>query len=119
MTPTEREDRALPDLTEIDRLIHEPARLLVMAMLFVVESADFLFLMRQTDLTQGNLSSHMNKLEAAGYIEVEKGFRGRKPRTTLRLTAAGRAAFSAYRQRMEQVLGELPTDRPDDGMESP
>ena len=119
MTPAEREDRALPDLTEIDRLIHEPARLLIMAMLFVVESADFLFLMRQTDLTQGNLSSHMNRLEAAGYIEVEKGFRGRKPRTTLRLTAAGRAAFGAYRQRMEQVLGELPADRSDDGMESP
>jgi DNA-binding MarR family transcriptional regulator len=119
MTPAERDDRALPDLTEIDRLIHEPARLLVMATLFVVESADFLFLMRQTDLTQGNLSSHMNKLEAAGYIEVEKGFRGRKPRTTLRLTAAGRAAFNAYRQRMEQVLGELPTERPDGGMGSP
>jgi len=119
MAPAEREDRALPDLAEIDRLIHEPARLLIMATLFVVESADFLFLMRQTDLTQGNLSSHMNKLEAAGYIDVEKGFRGRKPRTTLRLTAAGRAAFTAYRERMEQVLRELPTDRPDDGMESP
>lgn len=55
----------------IDRLIHKPARLLLMANLYVVESPDFLFLMRQTELTHGNLSSHMNKTEAAGYIEVE------------------------------------------------
>ncbi len=95
-------------LAGIDRIIHEPARLMIMAYLYVVESADFTFLMRQTGLTWGNLSSHMSKLEAAGYIEVEKEFVKRKPRTMLRLTEEGREAFREYRKRMEQVFGELP-----------
>ena len=60
-------------LADIDRLVHEPARLLIMAYLFVVESADFLFLMRQTKLTKGNLSSHLNKLEVAGYVFASPG----------------------------------------------
>ena len=59
---------------EIDKLIHEPARLQIMTQLYVVEEADFLFLMRKTGLTWGNLSSHMSKLETAGYIEVKKEF---------------------------------------------
>ena len=95
-------------LAEIDRLIHEPARLLVMAVLYVVESADFTFLMRQTGLTWGNLSSHMSKLEEAGYIGVDKGFKGKRPNTMLRLTDAGREAFHAYRQTMKGLLGEFP-----------
>lgn len=98
----------LQPLAEIDRLIHEPARLMIMAYLYVVEAADFTFLMRQTGLTWGNLSSHMSKLEAAGYIEVEKEFVKKKPRTMLRLTKQGREAFHEYRKRMEQVFGELP-----------
>lgn len=98
----------LSSLTEIDRLVHEPARLMLMALLYVVESADFIFLMNQTGLTWGNLSAHMTKLEEAGYIEVEKTFKGRRPNTMLRLTEAGREAFRAYRQTMKQVLDELP-----------
>ncbi len=102
------DSQSVPKSVNIDRLIHEPARLLIMSILYVVERADFLFLMRQTDLTQGNLSSHMNKLEAAGYIEVTKGFKGKRPHTMLRLTDSGRAALSAYRQQMEQMLQDLP-----------
>ena len=98
----------LQPLAEIDRIIHEPARLMIMAYLYVVEAADFTFLMRQTGLTWGNLSSHMSRLEAAGYIEVEKEFVKRKPRTMLRLTQEGREAFHEYRKRMEQVFDELP-----------
>jgi len=93
-------------LLTIDRLIHEPARLVIVSTLYVVERADFLFLMRQTNMTQGNLSSHMNKLEAAGYIEVTKGFKGKRPHTMLRLTDSGRAAFDAYRQQMQKVLSQ-------------
>ena len=93
----------------VDRLIHEPARLLLMSTLYVVESADFLFLMRQTGLTQGNLSSHMGKLEQAGYVEVLKEFKGKRPRTTLRLTAAGREAFDGYRAQIEDLLADLPS----------
>lgn len=92
----------------IDRLIHEPARLRIVAHLYVVESADFLFLMRQTGLTFGNLSSHMTRLEKAGYVKVVKAFRGRKPNTMLMLTAKGREAFDSYRKRMRKLFEGLP-----------
>jgi DNA-binding MarR family transcriptional regulator len=105
-------DRAGPEdpvpLINIDRLVHEPARFTIMAHLYVVESADFIFLMRQTGLTWGNLSSHLSKLEAAGYVVIEKEFLGRKPHTMLRLTDEGRAAFDQYRQSMRQALDGLP-----------
>jgi DNA-binding MarR family transcriptional regulator len=95
-------------LPTLDKLIHEPARLKIIALLYVVESADFLFIMRQTDLTYGNLSSHMSKLEDAGYIEIVKDFIGRKPHTMLRLTAKGQAAFEKYRKQMKQLINGLP-----------
>lgn len=88
----------------IDRVIHEPARLIIMAHLYVVDSADFLFLMRQTGLTFGNLSSHMAKLETAGYIEVVKDFIERKPHTMLRVTAKGRRAFDLYRSSLDRLF---------------
>jgi DNA-binding MarR family transcriptional regulator len=94
----------LQPLAEINRVIHEPARLLLVATLSVVESADFLFLMNQTKLTRGNLSSHLSKLEAAGYVEIKKEFVEKIPRTLLRLTEEGRNAFVEYRQQMQQVL---------------
>jgi DNA-binding MarR family transcriptional regulator len=92
---------------EIDRVIHEPARLLIMAHLYVVDSADFLFLIRQTGLTFGNLSSHMAKLEGAGYIEVVKDYVDRKPHTMLRITARGRAAFEEYRRGIDRLFKGL------------
>ncbi len=95
-------------IAEIDKLIHEPARLLIMAYLYVVESADFVFLVRQTGLTWGNLSAHLSKLEAAGYVDIVKEFVGKKPHTMLNLTEEGCAAFREYRQNMKQVLGNLP-----------
>ncbi len=95
-------------LAAIDKLIHEPARLMIMGYLYVVESADFVFLVRQTGLTWGNLSAHLSKLEAAGYIAIEKEFVGKKPHTMLNLTGEGRAAFQAYRQSMKQGLDNLP-----------
>lgn len=88
----------------IDKLVHEPARYQIMAHLYVVESADFLFIMTQTGLTFGNLSSHISKLERAGYVEVEKGFEGKKPKTMLRLTGEGRKAFDGYREKMREML---------------
>ena len=94
----------LPSVKDIDKLIHEPARLMIMSYLYVVESADFLFLMRQTGLTFGNLSSHMTKLENAGYLNVEKEFLGKKPNTKLRLTPQGRHAFDVYRRSMSQIF---------------
>ena len=98
----------LATFAEIDRLVHEPARLMLMAVLYVIDSADFTFLMNQTGMTWGNLSAHMSKLEEAGYLEVEKTFKGKRPNTMLRLTRQGRTAFQAYRHKMKQVLDELP-----------
>ena len=89
---------------EIDKVIHEPARLKIVAQLYVVESADMVFLMRQTELTWGNLSSHVKKLEEAGYIEVTKDFVEKKPRTTLALTKEGRQAFEQYRENIQRML---------------
>jgi len=97
----------LQSLAQIDRVIHEPARLLILAYLSVVESADFLFLMNQTNLTRGNLSSHLSKLESAGYVEIKKEFVDKIPRTLLHLTEKGRIAFHDYRQNMKQVLESL------------
>ncbi|MBM3127200.1 MAG: helix-turn-helix domain-containing protein [Chloroflexi bacterium] len=94
--------------SEIDRLIHEPARLMIMAHLYTTRAADFIFLMRQTGLTWGNLSAHISKLESAGYVRVEKEFQGRKPHTKLQLSDAGRTAFCSYRQRMQMMLSALP-----------
>jgi DNA-binding MarR family transcriptional regulator len=98
----------LSQVADLDRLIHEPARLAIMALLYVVESADFTFLMNQIDLTWGNLSTHMSKLEEAGYLEVEKSFKGRRPNTTLRLTPRGRKAFQEYARKMKQFFQDLP-----------
>ena len=98
----------LAGFSEIDRLVHEPARLMLMAVLYVIDSADFTFLMNQTGMTWGNLSAHMSKLEEAGYLEVEKSFKGKRPNTMLRLTPQGRSAFQTYRSKMKQVLDHLP-----------
>lgn len=92
------------DGNHIDRLIHQPARLNLVANLYVVDSADFTFLSRRTGLSDGNISSHMSKLEQADYITVAKTFEGKRPRTVYSLTAAGRSAFERYRATMRAVL---------------
>jgi len=94
-------------IAEIDKLIHEPARLMILATLFVVESADFLWVESQTGLTRGNLSSHMSKLEDAGYLEVTKEFVDKIPRTLLRITDDGRTAVVEYTKNMKQILEKL------------
>jgi DNA-binding transcriptional ArsR family regulator len=97
-------------MTDLDRLIHEPARLLIVALLSGVEEADFLYLLKQSDMTKGNLSSHIAKLEEAGYVEVEKKFKGKLPLTVLRLTNHGRNAFAFYKSDLERILNIAPDD---------
>jgi len=97
-------DDDLRSLTELDRLIHEPARLLIVTILSTVESADFLFLQRETDLTKGNLSAHLSKLENVGYVNIEKTFKGKLPLTVCILTETGRDAFESYRQQMQNFI---------------
>jgi DNA-binding MarR family transcriptional regulator len=95
-------------LADIDQIIHAPARLMVLTYLYVVESADYVFLLRLTGLTWGNLSTHLSKLEEAGYVAIRKEFVGKKPHTTVSLTEPGRDAFREYKKSMQQVLDDLP-----------
>jgi DNA-binding transcriptional ArsR family regulator len=94
----------LRSVTELDRLIHEPARLLIVTILAAVASADFLFLQRETGLTKGNLSAHLTRLEEAGYVKIEKTFKGKLPLTVCKLTAAGKKALAQYRQQLQDFM---------------
>jgi DNA-binding MarR family transcriptional regulator len=99
--------RALGDL---DRLLHEPARLLIASILFSVEEADFLYLLNATGLTRGNLSTHLARLEEAGYVQIEKTFKGKLPRTICRFTPLGRSAFETYRKQLRALSDALNKD---------
>ncbi len=94
-------------MVDIDRLIHEPARLVIVATLYFVEAADFLYLLHETGMTKGNLSSHLTKLEAGGYVQIEKTYREKIPRTICRLSSAGRTAFSQYRARLKKAVSSM------------
>jgi len=94
----------LRSLTDIDRLLHEPARAVIVAILSAVESADFLFLQRETGLTKGNLSAHLTKLEEASYIKIEKTYRGKIPMTLCSLTKNGQSAFQSYRKLLTSFI---------------
>lgn len=96
---------SVQNLSGLDRVIHEPARLMLVALLSAVESADFLYLLKESELTKGNLSVHLSKLEEAGYVEAEKTFRGKMPHTEYHLTSKGKSAFDQYRKSLSSVLG--------------
>ena len=91
----------------LDPVIHQETRLRLMALLASLGEAaqvEFTWLKEALDLTEGNLSSHLAKLEEAGYVQVEKGYQGRRPRTWVRLTPQGRAAYQAHRQALLELL---------------
>jgi len=88
----------------IDRLIHEPARLVIMVRLYIVESGDFVYLKRETGLSWGNLSVQVSKLKSAGYVVVTKEFVDNKPHTVVTLSEKGRKAFEEYRNQMQQLV---------------
>lgn len=98
----------LQPLLAIDQIIHAPARLTLLSYLYVVDSADYTFLRNLTGLSWGNLATHLNKLEEANYIKIEKDFKGKKPHTSIHLTGQGRGAFREYKNSMQQVLNDLP-----------
>lgn len=91
---------------ELNPLLHSELRLAVMSILLGVESADFVYLREQTGATAGNLSVQIDKLAKAGYIAVEKGFRGKMPRTVCRMTDAGRDAFAEYADALKSYIGQ-------------
>jgi DNA-binding MarR family transcriptional regulator len=91
-------------IADLDRMIHEPGRLMVVALLSAVERADFLYLLHETGINKGTLSSHISRLEEAGYVGVTKTYRGKVPQTLLCLTRAGRRAFEQYRRKLKEAL---------------
>ena len=103
-------EAGLQAIADLDRTVHSPARLMILAVLYVSEEADFSFLLGRSGLTRGNLSSHMARLEEEGYVTVRKEFVARRPLTVYRITRQGRRAFSAYRQQMMGALASLPEE---------
>ncbi|MBN1264278.1 MAG: transcriptional regulator [Anaerolineales bacterium] len=97
----------IDDLYSFDRMIHEPARLAIMAVLWACESADFKYLSMATGLSKGNLSAQLKKLEKEGYLQITKTFKGSYPNTSAALTKDGRKAFDAYRRSYLKLAKEL------------
>lgn len=91
-------------MKNLDPILHSQLRLAVMSVLMNVEEADFVYLKQQTESTSGNLSIQLDKLAAAQYITIEKGFQGKKPRTTCRVTDTGRQAFATYVDALKEYL---------------
>ena len=92
---------------DLDRVVHEPARLSILTNLFVVENANATYLLQQSGLTWGNLGSHLTKLEDAGYVSIIKGFKGKQPQTTIALTPRGRRALLEYRRQLLTTLDPI------------
>ncbi len=96
-------------LSDVDRLVHEPSRLMILTILNTVEKADFVYLQRETGLTRGNLSVHLSKLNDAGYINIEKTFNGKIPQTICQVTDTGKAAFLRYTEYLKHVVNKILT----------
>ncbi len=96
-------------LADVDRLVHEPSRLMILTILNSVQKADFVYLQRETGLTRGNLSVHLSKLGDAGYIEITKTFNGKIPQTICQVTETGKAAFIKYTEYLKQVMNRITT----------
>ena len=88
---------------EIDKVIHEPARLRIMMILSGIDEADFTFMVSTLEMTRGNLSSHMDRLEQAGYVKILKSFNGKIPNTGYRLTKMGKRALSKYWDALDEI----------------
>lgn len=89
---------------DLDPVLHERGRLAIVSVLAAVESLTFTDLRNQLEMTDGNLSVHLQRLEEKGYVAIDKRFVGRRPQTTGRLTPAGRAAFSLYLDQLEKIV---------------
>jgi DNA-binding transcriptional ArsR family regulator len=105
-------NQRIREISQLDRLVHEPARLQILMFLQQVEEADFLYLQREGGFTQGNLSGHLSKLEDAGYIRIRKMFKGKMPLTVCQLTAAGEKALRAYCDQMRGIMREQRESEP-------
>ena len=108
MSADQKEKPAEQPVMAINQIVHAPARMNILALLYVVTSLDYVFLKNQTGLSWGNLATHLKKLEEAGYVTVQKGYQGKKPQSIIKLTMKGRNAFQEYKKNLQQVLDDLP-----------
>ncbi len=99
------------DYKQFNEVIHSRIRLAIMSVLATVEEAEFTFIRDRVKTTDGNLSIHLRKLENAGYVSMKKGFVGRKPVTTYKLTAKGRRAFEIYLERIENLIEKVKSEK--------
>ena len=97
----------LRSFSDVDRLLHEPSRTIIVAILYAIESADFLYLQREAGLTKGNLSAHLSKLEKAKYVKIEKTYKGKIPLTLCQITDKGRKAFENYRKHLKNFIDNV------------
>lgn len=100
------DNEKMNQILSIDRVIHEPARLLILKYLMILEYCDFVFLMKSTGLTKGNLSSHIRKLEESGYVVVEKAIINRKSNTVFKITPKGLSEFNKYKVEVQNFLNQ-------------
>jgi DNA-binding transcriptional ArsR family regulator len=101
--PAPARETEVHEMLTLDRIVHEPARLAILAVLHSAAEVDFMFLLTATGLSKGNLSKQTSKLEEAGYIAIRKYFKGKIPATAYRMTPAGSAAFATYWERMTAI----------------
>jgi len=101
------EDLIIKQVIGTDKIIHEPARIVLLAILAAADQVDFTFLLNETGLSQGNLSSHLSKLETAGYVSIEKTFRKKRPRTLISMNEKGKTAFRDYVNTMREFYNTL------------
>ena len=93
-------------ISSLDRVVHEPARLAILTVLSGCKTADFIFLQRTIGLTNGNLSAHLSKLEVAGLVTISKQFVGKRPQTMVSLTTIGREQINQHWRRLEKLRNE-------------
>jgi len=98
-------DFTLP--SKFDRMIHQPARLAIIAVLAGCESADFTYLLNATEINKGTLSKNLSALEEVAYVKITKGYKGKIPNTSVKLTAKGRRAFTKYRRQHRRFLDSV------------
>ncbi|MDQ1265246.1 MAG: hypothetical protein QG635_396 [Bacteroidota bacterium] len=110
MSNNSNNDFSIADILSLDKIIHEPVRFAILSVLSVVEEADFLFIMNKLELTQGNLSSHLKKLEETGYIEIRKTYKGKRPLTIVKISETGRNEYIKYVNYLRNITDNLPYD---------
>jgi DNA-binding MarR family transcriptional regulator len=108
VNPLQKENREYSSIfRDLDKVIHEPARLGILTILYTIKKANFTYLKQKLDLSDGNISTHLRTLENSGYIKFTKSFVNRMPRTTYMITEKGITAFKEHIKKLEQIISSI------------